>query len=61
MAKTPDAVAELLGGGVAESGRAQRARSAMRCRSRRSAEGGNFELAAWDWRYYAEKVRKAAL
>ena len=22
------------------------------------AEGGNFELAAWDWRYYAEKVRK---
>ena len=23
------------------------------------AEGGNFELAAWDWRYYAEKVRKA--
>jgi peptidyl-dipeptidase Dcp len=24
------------------------------------AEGGNFELAAWDWRYYAEKVRKTA-
>jgi peptidyl-dipeptidase Dcp len=23
------------------------------------AEGGNFELAPWDWRYYAEKVRKA--
>ena len=22
------------------------------------AEGGNFKLAAWDWRYYAEKVRK---
>jgi peptidyl-dipeptidase Dcp len=22
-------------------------------------EGGNFALAAWDWRYYAEKVRKA--
>ncbi|MDP4207676.1 MAG: M3 family metallopeptidase [Bacteroidota bacterium] len=21
-------------------------------------EGGNFKLAAWDWRYYAEKVRK---
>ena len=21
-------------------------------------EGGNFELAAWDWRYYAEKLRK---
>ena len=22
-------------------------------------EGGNFEVAGWDWRYYAEKVRKA--
>ena len=22
------------------------------------AEGGNFEFAAWDWRYYAEKLRK---
>ena len=22
-------------------------------------EGGNFELAPWDWRYYAEKRRKA--
>jgi peptidyl-dipeptidase Dcp len=22
------------------------------------AEGGNFTLAAWDWRYYAEKVRR---
>jgi peptidyl-dipeptidase Dcp len=21
-------------------------------------EGGNFDLAAWDWRYYAEKLRK---
>ena len=24
-------------------------------------EGGNFELAPWDWRYYAEKLRKAPL
>jgi peptidyl-dipeptidase Dcp len=23
------------------------------------ADGGNFKLAGWDWRYYAEKVRKA--
>ena len=21
-------------------------------------EGGNFKLAAWDWRYYAEKLRQ---
>ena len=25
------------------------------------AEGGNFALAAWDWRYYAEKLRQRAL
>jgi peptidyl-dipeptidase Dcp len=24
-----------------------------------AAEGGNFTLAPWDWRYYAEKLRKA--
>jgi peptidyl-dipeptidase Dcp len=24
-----------------------------------AAEGGNFKLAPWDWRYYAEKLRKA--
>ena len=36
-----------------------RPRSATSCRRRCSAEGGNFELAPWDWRYYAEKVRKA--
>src|SRR6202035_4166240 len=23
-------------------------------------DGGNFELAAWDWRYYAEKLRQRA-
>ncbi len=23
------------------------------------SEGGNFQIEAWDWRYYAEKVRKA--
>ena len=26
-----------------------------------AAEGGNFALAPWDWRYYAEKLRKAQL
>ncbi len=24
-----------------------------------AGEGGNFALAPWDWRYYAEKLRKA--
>ncbi len=33
--------------------------SAKRCRSRAREEGGNFAIAPWDWRYYAEKERKA--
>ena len=33
--------------------------SATRCRSMIAAEGGNFALAPHDWRYYAEKRRKA--
>ena len=40
--------------------RAARARpSATPCRRWCTAEGGNFALAPWDWRYYAEKLRKA--
>ena len=40
---------------------ARRARSptATPCRRWSQAEGGNFKLAPWDWRYYAEKLRKA--
>jgi peptidyl-dipeptidase Dcp len=34
-------------------------RARRRCSSRAHAEGGNFEIAPWDWRYYAEKERKA--
>ena len=37
----------------------RRRRSATPCRSMVAAEGGNFALAPWDWRYYAEKLRKA--
>ena len=32
--------------------------SATPCRSWSREEGGNFELAPWDWRYYAEKLRR---
>ncbi len=28
------------------------------CRNWLQEEGGNFRLAPWDWRYYAEKLRK---
>lgn len=58
MAKTPAAVQELLGAvWPAAVGRAAEEREALARRAR--AEGGNFEIAAWDWRYYAEKERKA--
>jgi peptidyl-dipeptidase Dcp len=58
MAKTPDAVADLLDT-VWRPAR-QRAfveRDALQAIA--DAEGGGFKLAAWDWRYYAEKLRKA--
>ncbi|MFL6798622.1 MAG: M3 family metallopeptidase [Xanthobacteraceae bacterium] len=58
MAKTPQAVRSLLER-VWQPAR-QRAladRDAMQ--TLLQEEGGNFKLAAWDWRYYAEKLRKA--
>lgn len=58
MAKTPTAVRDLLTKvwkpAVARA-RAEEAKLAEMARS----EGGNFAIAPWDWRYYAEKVRKA--
>jgi peptidyl-dipeptidase Dcp len=58
MAKTPAAVRELLTAvWPAAVKRAGEERSALQERAR--TEGGNFEIAAWDWRYFAEKERKA--
>jgi peptidyl-dipeptidase Dcp len=58
MAKTPKAVRALLDKvWPAALKRARGERDALAQRAR--AEGGNFEIAAWDWRYYAEKERKA--
>jgi peptidyl-dipeptidase Dcp len=58
MAKTPAKVRELL-----ENvwGRARAKAGAERDALQKiiAAEGGNFALAPWDWRYYAEKRRKA--
>jgi len=57
MAKTPQAVRDLLGKVWAPARkRALADRDAMQELIR--VEGGNFKLAAWDWRYYAEKLRK---
>jgi peptidyl-dipeptidase Dcp len=58
MAKTPDAVQALLERVWRPArARAQADRDALQ--QLIQAEGGNFDLAAWDWRYYAEKLRKA--
>lgn len=58
MAKTPDAARRLLDQVWAPAkARAIEERDALQAEIQK--EGGNFPLEAWDWRYYAEKVRKA--
>jgi peptidyl-dipeptidase Dcp len=58
MAKTPQAVQALLERVWSPARvRAMADRDALQDLIRQ--EGGNFDLAAWDWRYYAEKLRKA--
>lgn len=58
MAKTPDAVRNLLeqvwSPAVKRAGEEREALQKLV-----QAEGGNFSVAAWDWRYYSEKERKA--
>jgi peptidyl-dipeptidase Dcp len=58
MAKTPEAVRGLLERVWAPARtRALADRDAMQALVQ--ADGGNFELAPWDWRHYAGKLRKA--
>jgi peptidyl-dipeptidase Dcp len=57
MAKTPEAVRGLLDR-VWTPARAQALADRDAMQAIIQEEGGNFELAAWDWRYYAEKLRK---
>jgi peptidyl-dipeptidase Dcp len=57
MAKTPAAVRGLLEQVWAPArARARADRDELAALAQQ--QGGNFELAAWDWRYYAEKLRK---
>ena len=58
MAKTPQAARKLLD---EVWGRARRKANTERDALQKmiAEEGGNFALQAWDWRYYAEKLRKA--
>ncbi|MDX2258674.1 MAG: M3 family metallopeptidase [Hyphomicrobiaceae bacterium] len=58
MAKSPQAVRDLLGAVWQPAlARAAEERDALAARAR--AEGANYSVAAWDWRYLAEKERKA--
>ncbi|MPZ55157.1 MAG: peptidase M3 [Rhizobiales bacterium] len=58
MAKTPEAVLDLLNTVWEPARRVSLAeRDALQVLI--DAEGGGFALAQWDWRYYAEKLRKA--
>lgn len=58
MAKTPGSVRDLLTA-VWDPAvkRAGEERDALQARAR--SEGSNFAIAPWDWRYFAEKERKA--
>ena len=58
MAKTPQTARALLEKvWTPAKARALEERDALQALI--AEEGGNFQLAAWDWRYYAEKLRKA--
>jgi len=58
MAKTPAAARELLDE-VWRRARAKALAERDALQKLVAEEGGNFSLAPWDWRYYAEKRRKA--
>src|SRR4051794_15662809 len=58
MAKTPDAVRSLLER-VWKPARARALADRDALQALIAEEGGNFALAPWDWRYYAEKLRQA--
>ena len=57
MAKTPQAVRSLLER-VWKPARERALRDRDSLQQLVAEEGGNFALAAWDWRYYAEKLRQ---
>ena len=58
MAKTPANARKLLDE-VWTRARAKAAAERDALQDMIAAEGGNFTLQPWDWRYYAEKLRKA--
>jgi len=59
MAKTPEAVSGLLRSVWAPARQRAEAETAA-LQAEAASEGGNFKIAPWDWRFYAERVRKRA-
>lgn len=57
MAKTPEAVNDLLDKIWTPASERVRAEAAL-LQKRIQQEGSNFELAPWDWWYYTEKIRE---
>src|SRR5580765_4844846 len=57
LAKTPEAVRSLLER-VWKPARARALADRDALQAMSAEEGGNFALAPWDWRYYAEKLRQ---
>ena len=58
MARTPDAALKMLTG-LVPAAVANAKAEAAKMQLLIDQEKGGFELAGWDWAYYAEKVRKA--
>ena len=58
MAKTPDAVRDLLEK-VWQPAKFRAGEEAGKLQALANSEGVNVQIEPWDWRYYAEKVRKA--
>jgi peptidyl-dipeptidase Dcp len=58
MAKTPEAVRELLET-VWTPARAKAAAECEKLQAKAAAEGANITIEPWDWRYYSDKVRRA--
>ena len=57
MAKTPEAVRDLLMA-VWEPARARAHQEADALQALAAEEGANIQIEGWDWRHYAEKLRK---
>jgi peptidyl-dipeptidase Dcp len=57
MARSPDAAHRLMMD-LWEPGKRRAAEEAAELQALIDADGGGFALAPWDWRYYAEKVRR---